>query len=502
MNFGNQPAASTSKANYQECPQEEQSTDSAVCRVCMGWSSDSGLMVGLFEGQIQGTILAEVLALVGAVNLATEHDRLPKWCCKECLKALESAYKLRMLCQDSDWKLRHAFSTDEETVVVVKKEVEEDKSDRDEMLDVEEAVVSESLQLPKLEIMDYVDEDQIEQMTDGEDDMVEADGGAESDGDEAGEDQDEKMSEEVDKRLDSDVFDRVKAVGFKCCGCKVVFNTSKELAAHSKEAHADKKLSRQELERKNKKQCDICYRVLCNDITVWKHQLKDTLNYRCKVCGDLFWSWKKVKTHYKRVHGPNPVGPSKACCACREQFETEEQLREHSEAIHLPQKPVLDPARPLTCNICYRCFKSDAQLYAHQSRLLESTKKHQCIQCGLAFRYPRDLKYHELTHTGEKVFRCPKCPKAYSNYNTYKKHVVIHDIPADKYKCEICGYKCKTRYGLERHTIKHTGERPHKCPHCPATFSLPHGLNSHLLTHTDEKTQGMSDLQKDVQATS
>nr|XP_029711582.1 uncharacterized protein LOC109430081 [Aedes albopictus] len=227
MDIKNHPSASTSKAMRQNRPQEDQSTDS-VCRVCMGWASDSDLMVGIFDEQVCSMILAEVLTLVGAVELATEDDRLPKWCCKGCLKALESAYKLRILCQESDRKLRHAALADG-TAVVVKEEVDEDMLnlmdheglldveeavvvkeevvedlfnlvDQDGMLNVEEGVVSESLQLPKLEIVDCIEEDEIQQMGD---DVGEADGMKEDDGcadsDEVDEDQVEKMSIAVNK---------------------------------------------------------------------------------------------------------------------------------------------------------------------------------------------------------------------------------------------------------------------------------------------------------------
>nr|XP_029711296.1 zinc finger protein 433-like [Aedes albopictus] len=496
-NVRKRPPASTSEAKGQQPPQAEKSADS-VCRVCMGRASDSGLMIGLFDGQIQGTILAEVLTLVGAVELATEDDRLPKWCCEECLKALESAYILRTLCQDSDRKLRDALLMDAATVVV-KEEVDEDKSkleDRDELLNAEETGFSEHLQLPKLEIMDCVEEDEIQQMSDGvggAHGMAEDNGGTVSD--EVDEDQDEKMSREVNKPnhgkkpLNPDAFDEVEAVGFKCCGCKVIFNTSKELKSHSKEAHAHKKLTKMELQRK--KQCDICYKVLSHDLSVWNHQKKDKLNFRCKVCGDLFWSRQRVCLHYDRVHGPNPMikGPSKVCCGCQEHFETEEQLREHSVTVHLPNKPPPDPTRPYTCNVCYRCYKSDSLLYAHQSRRLKDAKKHVCDQCGVAFRYPGALKYHIMSHTGEKQFQCTKCPRIYSNWNSFRQHVSGHNMPADKYKCKICGDIFKTRNGLKQHTLQHTGERPYKCPHCPATFALLAGLNCHSFTHTDEKTQ-------------
>ncbi|KXJ68254.1 hypothetical protein RP20_CCG004755 [Aedes albopictus] len=119
--------------------------------------------------------------------------------------------------------------------------------------------------------------------------------------------------------------------------------------------------------------------------------------------------------------------------------------------------------------------------------MLRDTKKHVCAQCGLTFRYPGELEHHKVAHTGEKKFQCTNCPKAYSNWDSFRRHVNNHKVPADKYKCKICGDIFKTRNGLKRHTLHHTGERPHKCPHCPATFTVPSGLRCHLLTHTDEE---------------
>ncbi|KXJ74516.1 hypothetical protein RP20_CCG013487 [Aedes albopictus] len=439
MSFGNQPSASPSESKRQKRPQEQQSAADSVCRVCMGWPSDSGPMVDLFVGQVQGMILAEVLALIGAVKPATEDDRLPKECCDGCLNALESAYNLRMLCQDSDRKLRDVFLSDGKTAVV-KKEIDEDnkfnaldemesrcKSELAEMLTFREAIVSESIHAPKLEIIDYISGEESHEMED--------DGDGRDDTAEDNMDADSSTYESVE---DQNVFDVVKAVVFKCCGCKLIFNTSEDLKVHSNEVHDDTNLPEQVFRgSRYRKQCDICYKMFCNGHALRKHKRKDKLNFRCKVCGDVFWTRKRVYLHYEGVHGPNPVikGPSKVCCAgaCQEQFETEEQLREHSVSVHLPEKPAPDPSRPFSCNVCYRCFKSDALLYTHQSRMLRPrirSKNHVCVQCGMAFPCPSALRHHEVTHTGEKVFQCPKCPKAYSNRETYRKHLLsetFHD---------------------------------------------------------------------------
>lgn len=465
-------------------------------------------MVGLFDRTVQGTSVAVVLALIGVVEPATEDDRLPKWCCKGCLKGLECAYKLRMLCQDSDRKLREMFSNVE--AIVVKEELEADefnpleeiavecKLDVDVLQNDEEGTISEELKLPKLEIMDVAkledDQQMQEDIAEATDDM-EDNLGADSDVDVENEGQDEKVPDKTSeikhqkKFAFPDVFKEVPAVGHTCCGCRNKFDYLRDLKAHTKEVHLENKLSNEQLQ--GKKQCDVCYKVLQSDFAVQCHKQKDKLNFLCKVCGERFQSRKRVCLHHDRIHGPNPVisGPSRVCCACLEQFETKEQLKEHGVVVHLPEKPPPDPSRPFTCNVCYRCYRSDLDLYSHQSRMFKLVKKFMCGQCGMMFRCPGELRDHEVTHTGEKVFQCPKCPKSYCFKESYRKHMASHDMPADKYKCQVCGLCFKTNGGLKQHKPVHTGERPHKCSHCPASYGRISGLKSHMLTHSVQKEQ-------------
>ncbi|EAT33084.1 AAEL014659-PA [Aedes aegypti] len=463
-------AATTSPAKEQSLPFTEPASD-PVCRVCMSWSSSSrtNRMIGLLEAEVQGMKLAELLALVGAVEICTVDDRLPKWCCSGCRKELERAFRLRLRCQDSDQKLRDVFESLGE-IGVVKEEV----FDGDQVNPLEEIGMECKPEEATVESGDIEEEPKTEE-TELQD--------AESVGEEAEAVQESSVMKKARIPTFPDVFDEVPAVGFRCCGCKNKFDTSKDLKAHSSEVHIEKKLSEEQLGKRS--QCDICYKVLRNSHALEQHKSLVKRSFRCKVCGDVFRSRMKVCGHHNAAHS----GPSKTCCACLKKFETQDQLKEHCLEVHLPEKPPPNPARPFSCRVCFRSYASEAHLYAHQSRTIMPPKKHMCVECGMLFRYPSLLRDHETTHTGERLYQCLHCPKTYSCKNSFRKHVDRHfKTKPEKHRCETCQIGYQSLSMLREHiAAKHTGERPHKCPHCPASYARLSSLKSHMFTHSVQK---------------
>ena len=71
-------------------------------------------------------------------------------------------------------------------------------------------------------------------------------------------------------------------------------------------------------------------------------------------------------------------------------------------------------------------------------------KQHRCDVCKKVFMALKNLRRHELTHTGERPFKCPYCGKEFTESGN-----------------------------LDRHQRKHTGKRPYACtqPGCDKAFS-------------------------------
>ena len=116
------------------------------------------------------------------------------------------------------------------------------------------------------------------------------------------------------------------------------------------------------------------------------------------------------------------------CSLCSYTTRFPSYLKRHSY-VHIPEKPI-------TCSLCCSKFKEECAYRLHMKEK-HGSRSHVCNICGLCFTYRRVLERHLLCHEDYKPI-----------------------------SCSVCGYKCKRKQDLIRHTrAMHSAQRPRRKIH-------------------------------------
>ncbi|KAK1338627.1 hypothetical protein QTO34_019281 [Cnephaeus nilssonii] len=72
---------------------------------------------------------------------------------------------------------------------------------------------------------------------------------------------------------------------------------------------------------------------------------------------------------------------------------------------------------------------------------------------------------NQLSHTGEKPYKCSECGKSFARSISLQGHQRLH-TGERPYECHECGKSFTWSSALHCHQRVHTGEEPYKCNEC------------------------------------
>ncbi|XP_069324555.1 zinc finger and SCAN domain-containing protein 30 isoform X1 [Eulemur rufifrons] len=124
---------------------------------------------------------------------------------------------------------------------------------------------------------------------------------------------------------------------------------------------------------------------------------------------------------------------------------------------------------------------------ATQQRVHTGERLFECFDCGKAFCQSSKLIRHQRIHTGERPYACKECSKAFSLSSDLVRHQRIHS-GEKPYECCECGKAFRGSSELIRHRRIHTGEKPYECGECGKAFSRSSALIQHMKIHTGDKS--------------
>ncbi len=174
-------------------------------------------------------------------------------------------------------------------------------------------------------------------------------------------------------------------------------------------------------------------------------------------------------------------------------FFTNQALTSHVNTNHRNHKDI----RPFKCNVCLESFRTKGNLRNH-GVIHTGEKLFKCPNCPKMYAWQKSLDYHMKTQHSEtqETFACDICDRVCLTKGNLKKHLETHLEDRKVYKCRTCEKSFLHKTSLLHHGKRHRGDLAFKCNKCPASFPINSQLQYHMQRHVGTKKFSCNSCQK------
>ncbi|CAH2079325.1 unnamed protein product, partial [Iphiclides podalirius] len=194
--------------------------------------------------------------------------------------------------------------------------------------------------------------------------------------------------------------------------------------------------------------------------------------FHCAVCDAEFQYFIKLNQHMNTHYG------NYVCELCGKPFLSRERLRCHA-AGHGPIH---------RCGCCAETFSSPAQRTSHERRA-HGRRRVKCLHCSETFAsYGARKSHHSTAHGADlPTIHCPVCRKSFPIASKMRAHLKEVHLREKNFACPMCDQRFFSRSHVQKHMVRHVGERVHQCDVCRKSYARKQTLRDHMRIHNGDR---------------